>query len=172
LDLVNISNGEVGMRVNLKKIIRMLKRHFCEVLRMKNDSHSIAFGVAVGTFISMLPFPGGHIPIAILTAFFVEKINKLILFASLAVWNPLTMAPIYYASYRISKMFFDINPITGFNSEILNQLFTFIKTMLIGNILIGILLALISYFVIRHVVSERQKKKSLKIRRRPEFISE
>lgn len=60
---------------------------------------SVVGALAIGVFISMLPFPG-HTPLAVITALLVG-VNLGV--AALAVWfnSPVTMLPVFYLEYRL-----------------------------------------------------------------------
>ena len=124
-----------------------IRHHFHEVLRMKNSPHSIALGFALGTMIGILPTPGVSVIIAFIFIFLFENMNKLSIFAAIAIWNPLVMTPFYYLSFRIGDMIFGKLPIIvhgSWSGTIIN----FTKAYLVGNLIIATIVSFLSYFII------------------------
>ncbi|MBA3064624.1 DUF2062 domain-containing protein, partial [Candidatus Woesearchaeota archaeon] len=71
-----------------KKIIKKIKEHLSEIIRIKTSPHSIALGFAIGTFIAILPTLGFTYLIAIIVMLVYAKESKIALFGALLLWNP------------------------------------------------------------------------------------
>jgi uncharacterized protein (DUF2062 family) len=125
-----------------------LRKYVQDILRIKTSPHSIALGFAVGTLISILPTPGFNILLGLLVMLFVKRISKITLFGSMAFWNPLTLLPVYWASYRIGDMFFGSVPIVRYDVVILDQIYNFSRRFLVGNVLLALVISGSAYIVI------------------------
>ena len=114
----------------------------------KTSSGYVAFSFAMGTFIAILPTPGFGIFVALLIAYFFKKLNNLSIIVSFAVWNPLILAPVYLISYKIGDWIFDPSLLVHTNFEWLNKLTLFLQTYLVGNIIAGITISTLCYFIV------------------------
>jgi uncharacterized protein (DUF2062 family) len=108
-------------------------------------------GFSIGTLIAILPTPGVSILLCIIVALIYKKVNKLTLFGSLAFWNPITMAPIYYFSYAIGHSLFGSIPVMRFKVYLFNAIYNFSRQYLVGNFIIAVVVSTISYFIVRQI---------------------
>jgi uncharacterized protein len=146
--------------VNILKYIKLkFKHHFKEVIRSKTSSHSIALGFSIGTFIGILPTPGFNILLGMLVILILKKISKFSLIGAMVLWNPLTLAPIYFLSLKIGNFLFGDMPIVKYDLLILDQIYHFSRRFLVGNILIAVAASLLSYFIVKKIVDLHRKKK-------------
>jgi uncharacterized protein (DUF2062 family) len=154
------------------------------ILHVDDTSRRIALGVAVGVWTAFTPFLGLHMFMALAIAALVRA-NKAL--AVLFVWvsNPFTMIPVYTASYLVGRFFVgrfhhsSIKP--GKIGELLGNLFSF-ENMLtclyskpfwrelakvfgkiglevtVGGFILGLLAALIGYFVTYRIVTTHRTK--------------
>ena len=104
----------------IEKLKKFLKHHFHEIVKIKKSPQEIALGFAIGSFIVLLPTPGFSILIGLLIMLLFTRINKFSLFAAMAVWNPLTLVPIYWLSYRIGDILFGALPVIKYDVVILD----------------------------------------------------
>jgi uncharacterized protein len=133
------------------------------VLRLSAAPHTIALGFAAGAFVSCSPFVGLHFIFAAVLAY-VTRGNILASALGTAVGNPLTFPFIWAGSYRIGvailggrhakKPPIDIG--LGVLSHSWDSLWPVLKPMLIGSIPIGIVVWIVSYFLVRAVVRSFQ----------------
>ena len=155
------------MKKYIHKIKKFYHKHYHRTLRQKHSPHQIALGFAIGTFIGIIPTGGLGIFLGLLVIYFYKELSKIAVFAGMAIWNPFTMVPVYYASYKIGDIIFDtrtnidINP----NETFLRHAFNFSERYLLGNLILAIMITSISYFFMRKAViayRNRKEKKSLK----------
>lgn len=147
---------------NLKKIHKRSKRHFHKVIKLKSTPHDIAFGFAVGSFIVILYTPLLNLILCFLAMLLFPKANKIALFGSLIVWNPITMIPIMFLSYNLGTLiagpdFFIVSGIHWIDKFALP-----LSKYLIGNIIISVVLSLASYFVVKYFAQKHQDKLEIK----------
>lgn len=142
----------------LKKIKNKLKKHFEEVIKVKETPHEIAMGFAIGTAIAVLPTFGLGIFIGILIILIFKKVSKISMFLAFAFWNPILLIPLAALSYSIGDFLLKGEPVIKFKIGLINQIFIYSRRFLIGNLIITIALTIISYYLIYFLVKKYQKK--------------
>jgi uncharacterized protein (DUF2062 family) len=140
-------------------IKRRLKHHFKEVAQVKRSPHSIALGFAVGTLISILPTPGFNILLGLLVVLIYSRINKFSLFGSMAFWNPLTLFPIYLASYKIGDLLFSSAPVIKYDVVILDHIYNYSRRYLVGNAILAVSIAFVSYVLVWLIATSVRKRR-------------
>ena len=85
-------------------LMRQLKLNVLRLIRLRAEPNDIAKGFALGIFIGMTPTFGIQMVIAVFLAMLLEE-NKIA--AAVGVWitNPLTIPPIYAATYWLGTLF-------------------------------------------------------------------
>lgn len=144
----------------INKLKEKIKKHFHEVIRTKKSEHSVALGFAIGTFISILPTPGFNILLGLLVVLIFKKVNKFSLFISMAVWNTLTLIPIYWLSYKIGNLLFGSVPVVKYNIVILDQIYNFTRRYLVGNLILALIISPLCYFIVKGLIRLYRKKKN------------
>ncbi|WP_243438257.1 DUF2062 domain-containing protein [Fundidesulfovibrio soli] len=157
------------MRTNDKfHCLRLLKRKWLTVLRIKKTPKEIALGLAFGVFVGFIPI----IPFQSIWAIglcWVFGGSKLAAFAGAWVSNPVTVPPLFAAFYYVGKRAFpgiDINPLSFYtNLDWFSTEFIFDtgwKIALIlnaGGVIVGIPTAVVSYFVTLNLARQYQARK-------------
>jgi uncharacterized protein (DUF2062 family) len=129
-----------------------LKKRLKDILSLDSHPGHISAGFAVGVFISFCPFFGLHTMLALVAAF-ILRINKITCITGTWVNTPLTMAPVFIASYEIGEFILGRTPqklVIGHLTlkHCLELLESHGLPILIGTSLIGFLAAIISYAVL------------------------
>lgn len=129
-----------------------LKKRAMDILSLDSHPGHISAGFAVGVFISFCPFFGLHTMLA-LAAAFILRINKITCITGTWVNTPLTVAPVFIASYEIGEFILGRTPqklIIGHLNlkHCLELLESHGLPILIGTSLIGFLAAIISYVLL------------------------
>lgn len=141
-------------------------RHFGTLLHNPSlwriNRRSVAGATAVGLFSAFLPLPFQMV-IAAAIAILVG-VNLPLSVVLVWITNPLTMGPIYYFNYRVGAALLGITPKPHALAEPVHDLLLSMlgawKPLLMGSLLIGVLLAIGGWMVVRllwrwHVVSKR-----------------
>jgi uncharacterized protein (DUF2062 family) len=127
-----------------------------KVFHLKGDPHDLALGMSFGVFFSMMPIIPFHTAFSIAMAL-LFKCSKIT--AALGVWvsNPFTFLAITLLNYKIGATLlgvsFDIESIHLYGEgmalfkALLHSGSTFIFTLLLGGLVMGILAAVPSYFI-------------------------
>lgn len=143
------------------------------VRELQGDPHYVAMGMAIGVFVGVTPTIPFHTVLAIALAFVLRGSKPA---AAIGVWfaNPVTIPLFYIGSYKVGVFVFggsdSSRPGLGALLETLEGPFTMAQKyhvivdflnhhfevacmMLGGGVLLGILPAVISYFVTRKIVA-------------------
>jgi len=146
---------------NLTGIIRRLYERF---IMIRGEPREVALGFALGIFIGMTPTVGVQTPIAI---FFAALFKWSKLSAAIGVWisNPFTVPIIYGVTYITGAKLLNLDPV--FNMP-LSPTWSTLKAMLqkaprafgamtVGGAILGIPLAIFSYYLSYAAVDKYQK---------------
>lgn len=147
-------------QVSLQKGINTLgfRDRLRAILTLKDSPHRLAMAFAVGVFIGMSPLLGLHTVIGIVFAW-VFRLNRLVTITGVFITNPWTIVPIYtfciwvgakclgtkhiipdidWSHITFSYFFYELKPL--------------VMPFILGTLLIGSILAIISYFFVYHAV--------------------
>jgi len=142
----------------------MIKEGFKERLKdvatLKGSSHSAAFGFALGTFLAILPTFGFGAFIGLILVLIIRKINKLALFLSFVIWNPLILVLFYPVSFGVGHTILENSEMIPKSLSILQQFFVYSKEFIIGSVILASLIAIISYFIVFLLVDNYKKRKA------------
>ncbi len=140
-----------------------MRRYVAKVIASNEDPHFIAMGLAAGVFIGCTPTIPFHTVLAVLLAFVLQGSKTA---AALGVWvcNPLTLPFLYMGSYIIGDRLLGISIPFQYRYEWIPSLLqTGLDTTLImvgGGVVLGIVPAVVAYFVgrcVAAVVVEKRK---------------
>ena len=85
------------------------------VVQLQDSPHSIALGVAIGTFIGLTPTVGIQMLLVLSLAFLCRPLfqfNRVAAVMAVYVSNPLTIVPLYFAEYKLGTFFVQGDVIT------------------------------------------------------------
>jgi len=124
--------------------------------------HYIALGMAIGIFVSFTPTIPFHTVIGVFLAFLFKGSKSA---AALAVWvsNPVTVPFFYYAEYKTGCLL--LGRSIPFNTKyesitlLLKLGWDVTMVMMVGGVFLGIIAALITYFVTRRLASAVHAKR-------------
>jgi uncharacterized protein len=142
----------------VKKWKNKLKEHFQEIVKTKPIPHAIALGIAIGTFISILPTPGLNFLIGFFVLLVFNRVNKYALFFALLFWNTLTLAPIYLLSYKIGNILFAQESLVTIELSLLEKVHQFSRRFLIGNIILAFTISITTYYGIKKIIKQYYNK--------------
>jgi hypothetical protein len=135
-----------------------LKQRLIAILSLDSHPANIAAGFAVGVFIGITPLFGMHSALAIAVAF-LFRLNKLTTITGSWVNTPLTVLPILMASYHLGEYLLGREPqMVSFDSLAWHHLKEYATALFIGSSLIGLVAALISYFLCYWLVLRFRRK--------------
>jgi uncharacterized protein (DUF2062 family) len=144
---------------------RRFRYIYLRLIRLKDQPHELALGMAIGIFIGMTPTIPFHTVVAVALAL-IFKASKITAAVGTWICNPLTIYPIYKYSYEIGSFIlrFDHNEkilrplVEAINNVHLLDIATTIvgaggmvaAAFLLGGILLGAMLSVPSYFLSFH----------------------
>ena len=143
---------------SFKKIIE----HLSEVIRIKTNPHSIALGFAIGTFIAILPTLGFGVFIALVVALLYSRVNKISMFGSFLVWNPLLLFPLYALSYKLGNIFYSGFPMAEAESAVITSVYNISREFFLGNFVLSSFIAILSYFIIKKAAKVYRERTELR----------
>ncbi len=146
----------------MKKILKKIKKHFQEVLKIKSSPKSIAIGGAIGTFLGIAPTFGIEAIFIILIILIFKKISKVSLLIAYAFWNPFVTSPLYLLGYKIGDLILMNSPTKIYEIELFNQIIFYAKRTLIGTSLIALIVSLASYPIFYKITKKYQENKKKK----------
>lgn len=135
------------------------------------NRRSASGGVAVGLFMAFLPLPLQTIPAAIAAIWL--RVNLPIAVALVWITNPLTMAPVFYFTYKLGSWLLGRTP----HAVSFEMSFSWFKAslgfiwqpFLLGSLIVSSVAAALGYFLLRygwqlHVVREWRRRKERRAR--------
>ena len=163
--------NSISKKVNDKKnekltLAEKVKQFVTRVKSLQGDPNYIARGMAIGVFIGVTPTIPFHTASALFLSF-VFKGSKPAAAAGVWICNPITIPFFYIASYKIGaflcNLSIDIEPEFRSITEILELGFEITMAMMVGGVLMGLPLGVISYFITLKIFKRiRQRKKKIK----------
>jgi len=164
------------LRVGLwprRSFVRSFRYMGKRIVRISGSPHAIALGLGIGVYASFTPFFGFHIIIAILIAWGLSA-NIAAAAIGTAFSNPLTMPFIFAMTYALGRALWnggdESDPISfGEFFKMLEEYnFTEIKLVffqtLVGSVVLGAIIALITYFVAFHATWRFRRARALRLK--------
>ncbi len=139
-----------------------LKRYMHNILTSDKSDHLIATSYAIGSAIALFPTPGFSTAIGLAFLAIFKKLNKVAVLLSMLVWNAVTVLPIYWLSYKVGENISSTIPPVKTDYDWINSAVLFFKQFIMGNLVITIPLAIISYFVARAILKWSRERRRLK----------
>jgi uncharacterized protein len=134
--------------------------------RLKNfrgDPHFVAMGMATGVFVAATPSMPFQTVIAVALAFILRSSKAA---AAISVWisNPITFPVFYLASYKVGALLFGISAADHSGAEpvdILKLGADVTIAAVTGGIIIGLCLAVTTYFITRKIYTKIRSREKL-----------
>ena len=153
--MLNTSRPRKEIKVNKKNnLLNMIRRIYERFLKIRGRPREIALGFALGIFIGMTPTMGIQIPIAV---FFAAMLKWSKISAAFGVWitNPFTSPFIYGFTYIVGAKLLGLKVTMTMPEdftwsivrEMLKNAPAIFGALTIGGILIGLPLAVLSYYL-------------------------
>ncbi|MBM3245168.1 MAG: DUF2062 domain-containing protein [Candidatus Omnitrophica bacterium] len=145
---------------------RKYKKVLVKLLRLNNTPAEIALGVAIGVFIAILPLYGFHTLLVLIAALLVRPANKIAMLVGTNISLPPTVPFITWAGYEIGRAILKNNypPLSwsDFKGITFQKIANFYPPLFLGSVILGIICALIFYFLAYFIVDKTQKRKASK----------
>jgi uncharacterized protein (DUF2062 family) len=151
---------------------RRIKYYYWRLVRLQGRPEELARGLACGVFAGLFPFAGSQTLLALLLAF-IFRGNKIL--AAVGPWisNPFTSVPIYALNFQVGKWLLNNHSAIDLKLgswEDVKELGTeIILPLLVGSTAMGLICAIISYFLglwlihrVRATNQKRHRRKRMK----------
>ncbi|RMG60238.1 MAG: DUF2062 domain-containing protein [Deltaproteobacteria bacterium] len=143
-----------------------LKDYIKKTMEQEGDERRIAFGFALGVFISFTPFFSLHTILALVFAFLL-RLNKIATVAGAWVNNPYTVPFIYYLSYKLGAylMGWRVPPpdFHNFSFKVFTHYLKFYGVpLLLGTSIAGAVASLVSFYVMLYSIRALRRRKRRK----------
>ena len=169
--MLNKSRSPKETKIKKKdNLLNALRRVYVRFIKIRGRPREIALGFALGIFIGMTPTMGIQIPIAV---FFAAVLKWSKISAAFGVWitNPFTSPFIYGITYIVgakllglkATMTLPANFSWSIVQEILKNAPVIFGALMVGGILIGLPLAVLSYYLAFAAVSKYQQSITEKV---------
>lgn len=145
----NLVRSSKRQRKWVQKYSRLI---YLRLTRLRGKPESIAKGLSLGVFAGSFPFIGLQTVIGVILATCLRS-SKIAAAAGTWICNPLTCVPMYVFNYKVGKLLLGVEDrpelTLNFNSfsTFMELGFSFAVTLLTGCLVVGIVLAIITYFV-------------------------
>ena len=147
-------------------MIGWLTRRLRVVLQIEGSPTRIALAFALGVFIAFFPILGIHTGLAIALAV-VLRLNKAAILTGAWLNNPWTLAPIYTAGTLLGCALFGVSPASlsdvdwslhgrAFYASLLEGFRPLLLPFVVGNLVAGTSVALVTFLVLRSVLARRR----------------
>ncbi len=146
-----------GFKEILNALVSVFKAH--------NDPHEIALGVAIGSFIAVLPLYGLHTILCVIAALLIPRANKLAILLGTNISLPPTIATITWTSYDIGRALLAGKHYPPLSWEFIrnfkiSRISEFYFPLFLGSVVLGLICASV-LFLVTLVVANHFKKKRL-----------
>ena len=132
---------------------------FWKIAKSRNSTTEIAWGAAIGTFISVFPTFGFGTPIVLVLSR-ILKFNLAIAIAASVISNPFTSPFFMYLNYKVGALILN-NPIAFDIANWKENLADTGLSILIGSFLVSGCMALLAYYFSKFMVERfRNRKKT------------
>jgi uncharacterized protein (DUF2062 family) len=145
---------------------RFLRYHWLKFLRLQEDPRKLAGGMALGIFVGVTPTIPFHTVLALsLAALF--RVSPVTAFIGIQFGNPLTMAPIYVAAYKLGQFLLYrgqplVFPETFTVKAWLAVLWQGGLALQVGGVIIAVPPAIAAYFLTLWIVQRYRRRKAEK----------
>lgn len=146
---------------------RRIRYYWLKFKRLQDSPQKLAWGMALGVFVGITP----TVPFHTVTVLFLApllRVSPVTALMGICVMNPFTMAPLYYAAYRVGKLvLFRHNPlifpeVLDFYS-LMELLWRGGLALQVGGVIIALPPALISYFLTLWAAKRLHRARALKL---------
>lgn len=140
-------------------LARLLKEH--------HDPHGIALGVAIGSFIGILPLYGLHTILCVIALFLIPRANKLAIVLGTNISIPPTVATITWTAYDIGRILLANRHYPPLSLEYLrsfriSKVSEFYYPLFVGSVVLALLVSAVLYLITWIAADQFRKKHALK----------
>lgn len=136
------------IRYRVGRYTDRIREELRKTLAEGHPPRETAGSFAVGTFITMLPTMGVGLLLFVVIAFLSDRINRIALFASVVVFNPVMKWGVYVASLALGTLILGPTQDVRFTDVSLDAGPEIVARLLVGNLILAFVATVISYVII------------------------
>ncbi len=121
-------------------------------------SHETAGSFSLGVFITMLPTLGTGLLAFVVLAWAIDRINKVAMFASVIVFNPVVKWGVYGTSFTLGTVILGPVPGVSPSSVSLSAGPAIVTRLVVGNLILAVAAAGASYVVSHRIVAAYERR--------------
>jgi uncharacterized protein (TIGR03546 family) len=145
---------------------RTLRYHWLKLLRLQDDPRKLAWGMALGIFVGVTPTMPFH-TVAVLALAPLLRISPITAFLGIQICNPLTMAPLYLAGYKVGQFLLYRGaplrlPEAYTNTNLMHVLCRGGLALQVGGLVLAIPPAIAAYFLTLWIIKRYRRLKAQK----------
>lgn len=125
-----------------------IREELRETFAQAHTSRETAASFALGTFITMLPTLGVGLFLFVVIAFLSDRVNKIALFASVVVFNPVVKWGVYAGSFALGVLILGPVESIGFTDVSLAAGPEIVARLLVGNFILAVIATVFSYAIV------------------------
>jgi uncharacterized protein (TIGR03546 family) len=149
-----------------KKSVKEIIAGLVRLLKAHNAPHEIALGVAIGSFIAILPVYGLHTVLCVIAAILIPRANKLAILLGTNISLPPTVATITWTAYDIGRLLLvnkNYPPLSWdyIKHFKISSAMEFYYPLFIGSLVLGLLCAVVLYLITLVLANHFRKKRAL-----------
>lgn len=141
------------VRARVGRYTQRVREEIISSFTSEHTSHQIAGSFALGTFITMLPTLGVGLLLFVVLVYLFDWINKIALFASVLVFNPIVKWGVYLSSFSLGILL--LGPVEGVGiGEVpsLDDGNDIVIRLLVGNLILAVIATVAAYFAVYRLV--------------------
>lgn len=150
--------------------MKKLKELYHSLLHSHASPREVAWGFAVGVFIAFTPTLGLHMILAIALCAILKK-NEIATVLGTWVVNPLTIFPCYWLTFKTGLLLLGLPLEQELTARAIRDIFhlggKIILPLWIGGVVIGLLSAVLSYFLVLNIYPFLKERALKKIKSHP-----
>ncbi|MFH1062285.1 MAG: DUF2062 domain-containing protein [Candidatus Omnitrophota bacterium] len=138
------------------------KQILAKLLTLNNTPPEIALGVSIGVMIAIMPLYGFHTILCVIFAILIPRANKIAILIGTNISLPPTLPFITWAGYSIGRLIlgarYEPLSLSDFKGITFKQMLDFYYPLFIGSFVLGLILAIIFYFIILWFMNRRKAR--------------
>jgi uncharacterized protein (DUF2062 family) len=151
------------IRGRFGRYLRRVRAEIHASLTEEYTPHRVASSFALGTFITMLPTLGAGLLVFVVLVYLSDWLNKIALFASAVVFNPVVKWGVYAASLTLGfTLLGPVEGITPSDRPGLGEGQAVVVRLLLGNTILALIVTGVAY-VLAHRVASRYDPTDLSV---------
>jgi uncharacterized protein (TIGR03546 family) len=143
-----------------------IKELFKSLLKLNNTPPEIALGVSIGVMIAIMPLYGFHTILCVIFALLIPRANKIAILVGTNISLPPTVPLITWAGYGIGRLIlgkeYPSLSLSFFKQITFKKMLDFYYPLFIGSFVLGVVLAVTSYFLTLWFIKKRQRLSAAK----------